>query len=83
MVPWYFQQIRKNKPYTFKDMLLQPENPNFILAMIKDVREYEARSHWTLMKKDEFNISTKINMRSSRIFYPFGILIVRDYHMEE
>ena len=68
MVPWYFQQIRKNKPYTFKDMLLQPENPNFILAMIKDVREYEARSHWTLMKNREFKNEHKRKFRKLKTF---------------
>ena len=64
-------------------MLLQPDKSDFLLSIIKEVGAHEARSHWTLIKKDELNISTKINMRSSRLFYPFGILIVRDYHMEE
>ena len=49
-------------------MLLQPENPNFILAMIKDVREYEARSHWTLMKNREFKNEHKRKFRKLKTF---------------
>ena len=41
--------------YTFKDMLLQPYYSDLILAMIKEVEEHEARSHWTLMKNSQVN----------------------------
>ena len=54
-------------------MLLQPDKSYFVLAMIKEVESNEARSHWTLMKKSETNNKHKINMVSSRLFYPFGL----------
>ena len=45
----------QNETYTFKDVFLQPDKSDFILAMIKEVEAHEARSHWTLMKNSEFN----------------------------
>ena len=32
----------KNESYTFKDMLLQPDKSNFILAIVKEVEAHEA-----------------------------------------
>ena len=32
-------------------MFLQPQNCDFIIAMIKEGEAHEAISHWTLMKK--------------------------------
>ena len=34
-------------------MLLQPENSDFILSMIKEVEIHEDRSHWTFMENSE------------------------------
>ena len=67
------------EPYTFNDMLLQPDNSCFILAKIKEVETHESRSHWKLMKKSEVNNKHKINMVNSRLLYPFGISIAREY----
>ena len=36
-------------------MLLQPENSDFILPMIREVEAHESRSHFTLMKNSEVN----------------------------
>ena len=49
----------QNESYTFKDMLLQPYKSDFILAIIKEVEENEARIHWTLMKDIEVNNKQK------------------------
>ena len=53
MVPCYLQQTKKNESYTFKDMLLQPYESDFILAMIKEVETHESINHRKLMKKSE------------------------------
>ena len=52
---------------------MQPEKSDFILAIIKEVEAHDARNHWTFIKKSEVNNIHKINMRGSRLFYPFGI----------
>ena len=58
MVFVYIQ--KQNKSYTFKDMLLQPDKSDFILAMIEEFETHSSRSHWTLMKKSEVNNEHKI-----------------------
>ena len=45
----------QNESYTFKDMLLQPENSYLIIAMTKEVEAHEDRSNRTLMKNIEVN----------------------------
>ena len=45
-------QEQKNS-YTFKDVMFQPENSEFILAMIKYFGVHEARNNWTLAKNSE------------------------------
>ena len=47
----FAENKEQNESYTFKDMLLQPEKSDLIIAMIKEVKAHEAISHWTLMKK--------------------------------
>ena len=55
--------------------MLQPDKLDLIIAMIKEVESHELRIHWTLMKNGEVKNKHKINMESSKIFYPFGISI--------
>ena len=51
--------------------------------MIEEVEAHEAINHWTLMKNSQLNNKRKINMVSSRLFYPFGISIERHSQMED
>ena len=71
----------QNQSYTFKDMLLQPDNSYLILTMIKELEAHEARIHWTLTKNSKVNNKHKINMGISRLFYSFVISSARDSHM--
>ena len=43
-------------PYTFKDTLLQLDDTNLILAMIKEVKTNEARSNWKITKNSEVKL---------------------------
>ena len=45
----------KNRYYTVKDMLLQSEKSDFILAMIKEGEAHEERSNLTTIKNSEVN----------------------------
>ena len=49
----------KNKPYTFKGMLLQPYKSYFILVVIKEVESHDSISHWTFIKNIEVEILHK------------------------
>ena len=62
-------------------MLLQPEKPDFILDMIKEVEAHEARSHWTLMKNIEVNNKHKNkygNLKTILSFWSFKCKILPD-----
>ena len=49
----------QNSSYIFKDMLLQPEKSDFILAVIKKVESHKSRSHWTFINNSEVNNNHK------------------------
>ena len=63
-------------------MLLQPDNPGFILSMNKEVEAYGARSHWTLMKNSEVNNKYKNKYGMLKSIYPFGLSSAKDSQME-
>ena len=62
---------------------MKPNKSDFIISMIEEVEAHEAINHWTLMKNSQLNNKRKINMVSSRLFYPFGISIERHSQMED
>ena len=45
----------QNESYAFKEMLLQPENSDFILAMTKEVEAHEDIIHWEIINNSEVN----------------------------
>ena len=59
----------QNESYTFKDMILQPYKPYFILAIIKEVEAHEARNHWTLMKIVDYTIIKNKDGKLKTILY--------------
>ena len=50
-----FAENQENESYTLKDMLLQLDKSNFIIAIVKKVEPHKARNNWTLMKNSEVN----------------------------
>ena len=63
-------------------MLLQPDNLDLILAMIKEVEAHVSKRHWTLMKKSEVKNKHKIKMGRSIIFDTFGVSSAGYYQIE-
>ena len=49
----------QNESYTFKYMLLQPDNSYLIQAIIKEFEVHEYRSHWVLNKDRKVNNNHK------------------------
>ena len=49
----------QNESYKFKETLLQPDNPDLILAIIKEAEAHEARSHCIFTKTSEVNNNLK------------------------
>eukprot|EP00957_Ditylum_brightwellii_P089375 6805353-Ditylum_brightwellii.AAC.1 len=43
---------QQNETYTYCDMLKQPDDKDFIRAMLKEIEVHESREHWTLMRRD-------------------------------
>ena len=44
---------QQNETYTFRDMMKQPDQKDFIAAMMKEIEVHEGRNHWTCIKKSE------------------------------
>ena len=51
----FAENQEKNGSYTLKDMLLQQDNSDFILSMMKEVEVHEYRSYCTIVKNIEVN----------------------------
>ena len=51
----FAENQEQNQSYTFKDMLLQPDKSDFIIAIVKEVEVHEVINHWKLMKKSKVN----------------------------
>ena len=48
-----------NDSYTLKGMLAQEDKPDFIAAMIKEVKDHEQRNHWTVYPRSAIPEGTK------------------------
>ena len=47
----YVTETSDNETYTFRDMLCQEDKNEFIMAMIKEIKDHEDRDHWHLFPR--------------------------------
>ena len=75
----FAENQEQNEFYNFRDMLLQLDNPYFILAMIKEVELNKDRRYWTLIKNSEVNNKHKNNdgnLKTIRPVWSFKLKIL-------
>lgn len=48
-----------NETYTFRQVLNQPDLPDFITAMEKEIRDHEERGHWTIVERSSIPATAK------------------------
>eukprot|EP00957_Ditylum_brightwellii_P048897 3709942-Ditylum_brightwellii.AAC.1 len=57
----YAAKQQKNKTYTFNGIMKHPDQKEFVLSMLNEVKVHKDREHWTLMKKDDVLICKRAN----------------------
>eukprot|EP00957_Ditylum_brightwellii_P130820 9979459-Ditylum_brightwellii.AAC.1 len=44
---------QQNKAYTYKDILMQPDCKEFVVAMLDEIAVHAERNYWSLIKRSE------------------------------
>ena len=68
-------EVDSNDVYTMREVMKQPDFPEFIQAMVKEVQDHEEREHWTIVPRSEIPAGTKtiLSIRSfKRKRFPDG-----------
>ena len=53
-------QYPDNDTYTYKRMLQQEDRNEFVKAMMKEIVDHEQRKHWSIMRREDIPIGSKI-----------------------
>ena len=60
-----FSSLADNETYNFKEAMEQEDSADFVLAMLKEIKDHEDRKHWVYCRRAELrNVQTIMAIRS-------------------
>ena len=60
LIPMIVEENKEqNESYIFKNVLLRPDNTDFIPSIIRGAEAHKTRIHWTLIKSVKSTINIK------------------------